>query len=1047
MKDVFEKYLLLLRQDRDDKTEHSDRSALETLLNKAAEDAGPGIRIIHEAKKARDFGGPDFKVMKAAMILGYVENKPVSENLDQVLKSEQIARYKKLSNNILLTDYLQFIWIKDGKVNGRELIAFPDDLEGKPKKPREDRVKAVSGLLRGFLSTAPEGIGRAQQLALALATRSHFLRDFLDRELRRQEKEHTEGRLYGLYEIFRAQVFHELTLGEFADAFAQMLAYGLFLAKLNSEGKEITLANARQFVPGSFRLIRELVQFLDDLTAPEYAEIRWVVEEILSIVNGLDLRSIHEDLSFKHRKAISRKVRAQDEEEHRLFERDPFVYFYEDFLGKYDAKMKKARGVYYTPPPIVNFIVRAIDDILKETFGIAQGLADHKRVTVLDFACGTGTFILEVLEGIFENIDGADSPKASLIVRDHMLKNIFGFEYLIAPYTIAHLKLSQYLADKGHALKDGERLQVFLTNTLEPMKPLMTRLLPALSEETAKAHEVKEMKILVVTGNPPYSYQSRNLGSWIQSKIDAYRKCDGRPLGERNPRGLQDDYVKFIRFAQTKMDDVEEGIVGVITNHAWLDNPTFRGMRQSLMSTFHQIFVLDLHGNTKKKERTPSGAGDKNVFDIEQGVSISFLVKKADVHKGVWRADWWGSRLNKYKAGAEQSFANVQWSKIDPSKPQYLFIKQDREALESYNEEWVIGSIFVQSNVGIVTARDDLAIEFEKDVLLKRVTDLSTLSPEAAREKYALGDDTRDWSVKGAINDLKESGPTADYLTSVEYRPFDSRWTYLTGKSRGFLSYPRFEVMQHMQHKNLALITSRLTKGEDFKHIYATDRIIEKILLSSKTSNNAYIFPLYRYPPPEGSRRPKTDLLGGDRIENIAPAFRKWLDEKYEPHFSPEELFGFIYAVLHAPTYRAKYAEFLRIDFPRIPFPENRAGFEALSALGWDLMQKHLLRDIPALKLGSYRGKSTNEVEKPRYAEAERAVYINTTQSFAPVPPEVWDFHIGGYQVIDKYLKSRKGRTLTLDEIQNVENVVKVLAFTIGQMQRIDGAYRVAFEA
>src|ERR1700730_7303809 len=468
MKDVFERYLLSLRQDRDDKTELSDRGAIETLLSAAAQKADSGIHVIHEAKKVRG-SGPDFKVMKSAMILGYVEDKTVGENLDQVRRSDQMKRYMALSNNILLTDYLEFIWLKDGKVNGRERIAFRDDLEGRPKKPREDRVKAVSDLLRGFFSTAPEGIGRAQQLALALAVRSHFLRDFLDSELRREEKEHREARLYGLFQVFRDQVFHELGLSGFADAFAQMLAYGLFLAKLNSKGEVITLANARQFVPGSFRLIRELVQFLDDLTAPEYVEIRWVVEEILSIVNGLKLHEIHEDLSFKHRKAVSRKVRAKDEEEHRLFERDPFIYFYEDFLAKYDAKLKKARGVYYTPPPIVNFIVRAVDDILKESFGIPDGLADYNRVTILDFACGTGTFILEVLERIFENIGGVGSAKASLVVRDHMLKNVFGFEYLIAPYTIARLKLSQYLKDKGHPLNGNERLQVFLTNTLEPI--------------------------------------------------------------------------------------------------------------------------------------------------------------------------------------------------------------------------------------------------------------------------------------------------------------------------------------------------------------------------------------------------------------------------------------------------------------------------------------------------------------------------------------------------------------------------------------------------
>jgi hypothetical protein len=553
MKDVFEKYLNLLRQDRDDKTEHSDRGALETLLNKAAESAGPGIRIIHEAKKVRDFGAPDFKVKKAAMILGYVEDKTVGENLDHVLKSEQIARYKKLSNNILLTDYLEFIWIRDGKVTGRATIAVPDDLVGEPKRPRDDRVKAVSDLLGSFFFSSPEGIAESQKLALELAKRSHILRDFLDSELRRQANEDMKGRLWGLYQIFRDQVFHELTLGEFADAFAQMLAYGLFLAKLNSNGEVITLANARQFVPGSFRLIRELVQFLYDLAAPEYAGIRWLVEdEILSMMNGLNLHAIHEDLSFKHRKAISRKVCAADEEEHRLFERDPFIYFYEDYLKAYDPAMRKSRGVYYTPPPIVNFIVRAVDDILKKSFSIPDGLADHKRVTVLDFACGTGTFLLEVFQRIFDNIGGPDGGRAEPIVREHLLEKVFGFEYLIAPYTIAHLKLSKYLKDQNHPLKSDERLQVFLTNTLEPVEPQKHLLLPAVTAEVEAAQRVKDQEILVIVGNPPYAYESRNNGAFITGAIGEYRytwerpknvltggsdaTLERRPLGERNPR-------------------------------------------------------------------------------------------------------------------------------------------------------------------------------------------------------------------------------------------------------------------------------------------------------------------------------------------------------------------------------------------------------------------------------------------------------------------------------------------------------------------------------
>src|SRR5271166_556499 len=658
-KELFDRYILALRKTAiEDKTEHTDRAALQSLLQEIADQTQRGVKVQHEPKRVADKGAPDFKVSKTALILGYVENKGIDENLTKVLKSEQIAKYKSLSSNIILTDYLDFVWINKYGPRQRERLCHAIDLEDRKFRLREDRVEAVAKLLSGFFSSAPEGIGRAQQLALALATRSRLLRDYLGEELVRQEREHKEGRLYGLFQVFRDQVFHELTLKEFADAYAQMLAYGLFLARLNSGSEPVTLHNARQFVPRSFRLIRELVDFLAELEKVEYRDVRWVVEEVLSIVNGLNLPAIHEDLSFRQRKAISRKVRAEDEEEHRLFERDPFIYFYEDFLKAYDPAMRKGRGVYYTPPPIVNFIVRAVDDILKDSFAIRDGLADHKRVTVLDFACGTGTFILEVFQKIFENIGGSDSGRADLIVREHFLHNIFGFEYLIAPYTIAHLKLSQYLKDQKNPLKNDERLQVFLTNTLEPVEPQRNLLLPAVTAEVEGAQAVRDRKILVITGNPPYAGHSKNpservieetvrerrtrkgvirlnrprvvrrtIKTAIGALIEDYKFCDGQALGEKNPKWLHDDYVKFIRFAQSKMDAVEEGVVGVITNHSWLDNPTFRGMRQSLTRSFEQIYVLDLHGNAKKNEHAPDGSKDENVFDIEQGVAISLLVK------------------------------------------------------------------------------------------------------------------------------------------------------------------------------------------------------------------------------------------------------------------------------------------------------------------------------------------------------------------------------------------------------------------------------------
>ncbi|MBM3564391.1 MAG: DNA methyltransferase [Alphaproteobacteria bacterium] len=783
MIDRFESYLLKLRETPlAEHTEHTGRAALETLLGQFAKDAHTGLRVQHEPKRERDKGAPDFKISRHGMILGYVEVKEIGTNLDRILKSDQIKRYRELSDNIILTDYLQWIWIDGAHVKAREALAFPTDLDARKIRIAPERAEAVGKLISAFFSEAPEGIGRAQQLALALATRSKLLREFLSEELIRQEREHQEERLFGLFQIFRDQVFHELTTADFADAFAQMLAYGLFLARLNSDEKQVTLRNAEEFIPGSFRLIRELVDFLSELEKDDYRDVRWVVEEVLSIVNGLDLPAIHEDLSFRARRAINRKVRAADEEEHRLFERDPFIYFYEDYLKAYDAKMRKSRGVYYTPPPIVNFIVRAVDDILKDSFGIREGLADSKRVTVLDFACGTGTFLLEVFQRIFDNIGGADKGRADPIVREHILKNIYGFEYLIAPYTIAHLKLSQFLRDRGHPLKDDERLQVFLTNTLEPIEPQKNFLLPAISAEVEAAQAVKEKPILVILGNPPYSYESKNNGAFITTAINGYRFIeqldDGGnprqvPLGEKNPRALSDDYVKFIRFAQLKLDAVDEGIVGIITNHSWLDNATCRGMRQSLMRTFDQILVIDLHGFAKKKERAPDGSKDENVFDIEQGVAISLFIKKRGVTRCIHRGDLWGKRIEKYRTLANSEIQSIDRVELRVAEPNWPFIVQNAHLKEIYDTGWSVEDVFVVNCVGIVTARDEFTLSMTTDEIWSRINEVAKSEPEVIRARYNLGKDTRDWTAAGAIADLRTNRLQRDNLRSVHYRPFD----------------------------------------------------------------------------------------------------------------------------------------------------------------------------------------------------------------------------------------------------------------------------------
>ena len=1010
-----------------DATEHTLRPALYNLLFALSEHKDPKIKIIHEPKRDETGkGAPDFKFKISESILGYLENKNTETTLDQVLKSKQIAKYKRLSNNLILTNYLEWIWLRDGVVVGRETLAYASDVGNHKAHLDLDKADRISKLIGNFLSTTPKGIGRVDILALALATRCHDLREFLTEELIRQEKEHQEGRLFGLFNVFKKDVFHELNLAGFADAFAQMLAYGLFLARLNSgSGSPVTLINAKQYIPTNFELIRELVNFLDELDKPEYGLIKWLIEEILSVMNTLDLTAIKENLSFTKSQG---KLWAQTNEERLLFAKDPYVYFYEDFLKAYDKKMRKSRGIYYTPPPVVNFIVRAINNILKETFGIAQGFADRKRVTVLDFATGTGTFILEVLQQI---IDVVSDGLRDQVIREHGLKNLYGFEYLIAPYTIAHLKLSQFLHDKGFTMQPKERLQIYLTNTLEPIDPQPNFLLPALSREVEHAQTVKDKPILVITGNPPYSGHSQNpsyrieavstkkgkirkirIPTFIGKLIGDYKKVDGKPLGEKNPKWLQDDYVKFIRFAQWKMDLVDEGIVGIITNHSFLDNPTFRGMRQSLMRTFNQIYIMDLHGNYKKKETTPDGSKDDNVFDIEQGVSVSLFVRKPELDRKIFHSDLWGKRTAKYRSCMEMNLPTIKWQELCPASPLYLFVPQNKTLSAEYEAERSIKDIFTINSVGIVTSNDQTFIAFAETDLRKQI--------------YAEYGD-----YDGTFN------------KTILYRPFDMRLVYY---STDKIERARENVMRHIIRENLCLILpKRVETVGPWQHIFCAGEIVDHVAVSSKTID--YVFPLYLHDF-FNNKKPKITLFeeedpfeSKEQIENIVPQFREFINKKYDCHQSPEAILGYIYAVLHSPTYRYKYAEFLKRDFPRIPFVDDPKLFQKLSELGWELVQAHLQKNIPTV-LKVNVSKNDNPVERPTYDSRIQRLYVNKNIYFEPVPEDVWNFHIGGYQVLDKYLKSRKGRILSLDEKENIINIVKVLRFTIDQMMKIDQIWK-----
>ena len=624
-------------------------------------------------------------------------------------------------------------------------------------------------------------------------------------------------------------------------------------------------------------------------------------------------------------------------------------------------------------------------------------------------------------------------------MREHLLKNLYGFEYLIAPYTIAHLKLSQYLRDKGHSLREGERLQVFLTNTLEqveldPKQAVLHNILPSLTAEVREAQSIKDKKILVIVGNPPYSGHSKNKGAWITGAVAKYR--EGFPELSKPAQGkwLQDDYVKFIRFAQLKMDDVEHGIVGIITNHSWIENPTFKGMRKSLLESFNSIYVLDLHGNAKKQERTPEGHKDENVFDIEQGVAITLLIKHKEA-KGTYQSDFFGIRRAKYKSAASSSIKTLTWNDFTPRSPFWLLKPQNDLTSDEYLKFSSLPSVFGRSGEpapGIVTTHDEFAISFTVQEATKKVERfLESTNEDQARTMFRLCSQDQ-WSYDRAKLELNALN-TVELVTPVHYRPFDKRFTVW---NKNVAVHRRERSTKHFLKGSLGLIFVRQASHEaQSASVYALvtqDVVDNRCFLSSK--GTAFAVPLYVYA--DGNNR---------REEAFPPAFRDFLDARYDHHYEPEEILGYIYAVLHAPSYRARYAEFLRIDFPRIPFPEAKADFDRLSALGWSLVQVHLLRVKPKLKMARFHGKGTGIVESVRYSPEEQAVHINKTQHFSPVPPEVWGFHIGGYQVLDKYLKSRKGRLLSLDEIDHVSHVADALAFTIRQMQEINAAYGQAF--
>ncbi len=1051
-----------------DATEHSHRPALQALLESASKE----INAVNEPRRIK-CGAPDFIVNRKDVPVGYVECKDIGIQLDDIEKTDQLKRYRESLDNLILTDYLEFRYYTNGELHMQVRLAAVD-AKGKIKS-LAGAQEHLESLFNAFFSASSKTIGTPRELAARMANVAQIIRDAITKAFALEDE---AGTLHGEYESFRQTILANIKPEEFADMYAQTVCYGMFSARVNvpdQDAHKFTREHAAYDLPATNPFLRAVFEYIAGTQLDQ--SIVWAVEMLVNMLRRCAMSEILKDFG---------KATRQD---------DPIVHFYETFLAAYDPELRESRGVYYTPEPVVGYIVRSINEILKRDFACPAGLADSSKVTIeiaddtkkngkrkqevhrvqiLDPAVGTGTFLFETVRTIYDTLSANRGAWAGY-VSQHLLPRLNGFELMMAPYTVAHLKLGWLLGETGYDFHGTERLHVYLTNTLEKSDLEAIPRFPFANQIVLEANAASRVKtqspIMVIMGNPPYSGHSANNNQWSKDLIHeklptgapSYFECDGAGLGERNPKWLNDDYVKFIRFSQYRIERTGYGVLGFITNHGYIDNPTFRGMRQSLMQTFDEIYILDLHGNAKKRETAPDGGKDENVFDIQQGVAICLMVKHPPKDKtgkkqaaNVFHADLWGARPDKYEYLNIHDVTDTQWVQARPQKPFYLFAPQDITLLKEYDEGWRITDVIKVNSVGIVTARDALTIQDSPEKVWEVVKNFVKLPPETARAEYNLGKDVRDWKVELAQKDIRNSGPNQSKVVPVLYRPFDIKYTYYTGVTRGFICMPRPEGMRHMlAGENLGLIATRQTR--DKWDVYVTKNICGHKSCSAYDINS--LFPLYLYPDPEKmlESSPWPEGKGGRR-PNLEPKFVEEFAAKLglkfvsdgrgdlKKTFGPEDIFHYAYAVFHSPTYRSRYAEFLKIDFPRLPLTGDKKLFARLCELGGELVGLHLLEQVPRPQ-AVYPQKGDNKVTrtgsgayKPPTKETPGRVYINDAQYFDNVPPEVWEFHVGGYQVCEKWLKDRKGRTLSYDDIETYLKITESIRQTIRIMDEIDAA-------
>ncbi|AYJ78352.1 type ISP restriction/modification enzyme [Aliarcobacter cryaerophilus] len=1019
--------------------EHSYRGDLQDLLNKIIDDKD--IVVTNEPARIVNVGAPDYSITKKDIPIGYIEAKDINKPLNSKDYTEQFDRYKNALDNLIITDYMDFWFYKSGELTNKIKIA---KIEDNKIVALEENFLLFINNIKSFTTQISQTITSPSKLAKMMAGKARLLQNVIERAIKSEDESDANNSLREQLEVFKATLIHDITPESFADIYAQTIAYGMFAARLHDETMDtFTRQEAVFLIPKSNPFLRGLFNYISGAECDD--RIIWIIDSLAEIFLATDVKKLLD--GFSQKSGMN----------------DPIIHFYETFLSEYNPALRKSRGVWYTPQAVVNFIVRACDEVLKEEFALSDGLSDETKikikvddinsgytksgqkikkelevhkVQILDPATGTGTFLAETIKFIKKDFWGGSW---SSYVEEHLIPRLNGFELLMASYAMAHLKLDLLLLETGYKpSKEQKRFNIFLTNSLEEHHEQSGNLFASyLANESKEADRVKkDVPVMVVMGNPPYAVSSSNKNEWIQNLIADYKK----DLNEKNIQPLSDDYIKFIRYGQHYIEKNGEGILAYISNNSFIDGIIHRQMRKSLLECFDKIYILDLHGNSKKKETAPDGSKDENVFDIMQGVSINIFIKKKQKSKklaDVYHYDLYGKRDFKYEFLDDNSLKTIKWNKVNAEEPNYLFLYRDDKKNLTYQKGFHIDKLFSLMNAGLTTARDNLTISDYKNELEEIIIDFKEKNPQELKLKYKLPPDSRDWTVVGAKNDLIENKYK---IENISYRPFDNKYICYTKKSKGFLSYPRFELMKHFLNvRNLGLISQKGLKGQ----IFITDKILDGNYMSGRT----HLLPLYIYSDENSLTNERTPNLNLEIVKEIEEKLGlKFVNEKIEDSttFAPIDILDYIYAVLHSPNYREKYKEFLKIDFPRVPYPKLET-FWQLVSLGAKLRSLHLLEDTSLdERIIDIKGEGEllikNSLNKKDFSIEDEKVELrlNDEVSVVNIPLVAWEFYIGGYQPAQKWLKDRVGRVLSRADMKHYNRIINALCKTDLIMKKID---------